>query len=577
MKRRYVIALALSAFALTACETTGNFFAQLPLPLPVASDPTPNSFIAATAHPHATDAAVKVLSHGGTAIDAAVAVQMVLTLTEPESSGIGGGAFLLTYDPATGNMIAYDGRETAPASTTPDQHIGEDGKPLPFFEKVLGGKSVGVPGVVAMLAMAHEEGGALAWEDLFGYAIRLAEEGFEVSPKLHNWLVRLPTVQQMPDMKAYFTVDGVPHSVGKSIKNPEYAATLRKIAAEGPQAFYEGEIPQSIIAAAAETKVRPATLTEADFAAYEPVKRKVICAPYRVYKICSMPPPSSGGTTILQIMQMLGEYDMKSYEPGTADYVHLLAEASRLAYADRDRYIADPDFVSIPTSGLINAEYVAERAKVIDLTKSMGKAKPGIPPEGEQAFLQGDDNALELPSTSHFSIIDDRGFAISMTTSIEFAFGSHLMASGFLLNNQLTDFSAVAEIDGEPVANRPEPGKRPRSSMTPTFVFDKKGKLYAVVGSPGGSRIIGYVAKTLIGILDWDMTMQEAIDLPNIVNRNGTTEIEPALEHLKPELEAMGHTVAVRDMMSGVNAIRVTWQGYEGGSDKRRIGTSDGE
>lgn len=563
---------------LVSCDTASEFGSNLAARWSAPNSDLPQKFMVASAHPHATAAGLEVLRKGGSAVDASIAVQMVLTLVEPESSGIGGGAFMLTFDPTTGTMQALDGRETAPASATPELHIGDNGKPLKFFDKVLGGKSVGVPGVVAMLEMAHNEHGTLPWEDLFGYAIKLAETGFEVSPKLNRWLTRLPTVMQMPDMKAYFTTDGVPFEIGQTITNPAYAETLRKIASGKSAAFYQGDIAAQIIKAVAQSPKRPATITQADFDAYEPKHRDIVCAPYRAWKICSMPPPSSGGITVLQTLGLLERFDMGALEPGSLEATHLIAEASRLAFADRDRYIADTDFVHVPVKGMIDAEYIAKRAEAIDPARSMGKALAGSPPNGGRAFLQGDDKALELPSTSHFSIIDGAGFAVAMTTSIEFAFGSHVMAGGFLLNNQLTDFSSVPQVNGKLVANRVQPGKRPRSSMSPTFVFDKDGDLYLILGSPGGSRIIGYVTKTLVGVLDWNLDMQDAIDLPNLVNRNGSTDVEPGLAHLKEGLEALGHQVKTPQlMMSGVNAIRITDRGFDGGADKRRIGTAEGE
>lgn len=571
--------LPVLAVLTAGCDTASQLLGRLSSPITGAqTSDLPTHYMVASAHPHATAAGLEVLRKGGSAVDASIAVQMVLSLVEPESSGIGGGAFMLTFDPASGDIEAFDGRETAPASVTPALHLDDTGKPLPFFDRVLGGKSVGIPGVIAMLEMAHDEHGKLPWPDLFHYAIDLAESGFEMSPKLNGTLTRLSTIDKMPDMRAYFTNDGIPYEVGTLIRNPAYANTLRQIAAGKSAAFYQGEIARVIIRAVADAPVRPATITQSDFDAYEPKMRAIICAPYRVYTICSMPPPSSGGITVLQIMQMLERFDMAALGPGSPEAVHLIAEASRLAFADRDRYIADTDFVHVPVAGLVDPAYVRDRGKAIRPDRSMGKAAPGTPPDSARAFLQGDDTALELPSTSHFSIIDASGLAVSMTTSIEFALGSHVMAGGFLLNNQLTDFSSLPEVDGHPVANRVEPGKRPRSSMSPTFVFDENGELYLILGSPGGSRIIGYVTKTLIGVLDWNMSMQEAIDLPNIINRNGSTDLEAGLAGLKESLEALGHEVRISDVMrSGVNAIRITDEGFDGGADKRRIGTAEGE
>jgi gamma-glutamyltranspeptidase / glutathione hydrolase len=580
MKRRTLVLLVVTAFLTVSCQTFGETASQAAKAFfakgTTSREETSKSFMVATAHPHATQAGFDIIKQGGSAVDASVAVQMVLTLVEPESSGIGGGAFMLTYDPKTGKVEALDGRETAPASATLTLNLSDEGEPLKYFDKVLGGKSIGIPGVLAMLEMAHNEHGNLPWADLFAYAINLAENGFEVSPKLNQWLVRLPTVQKMPDMKAYFTKDGVPHTVGTLVKNPEYARTLRQLAEGGADAFYTGEIPASIIKAAAQAPFRQAVITQNDFDNYKAKKRDVVCAPYRTYKICSMPPPSSG-VTVLQIMQTLEAWNLSALEPNSLEAVHLIAEASRLAFADRGRYIGDPDFADVPVAGMLDPAYIAKRRQLIHLDHAMTIAEPGVPPGGEQASLQANDAALEMPSTSHYSIVDPSGFAVSSITTIEGPFGSHVMASGFLLNNELTDFSSVPQVDGRLVANRVEPGKRPRSSMTPTFVFDEDGKLFVVTGSSGGTTIVGAVVKTLIGVLDWNMTMQEAVDSPNIIDRNDRTQIEPALQHLQAGLEALGHEVRVANVRSGVNAIRITDKGLDGGSDKRRIGTSAGE
>ena len=540
---------------------------------------SPGEYMVASAHPHATRAGLDVLARGGNAIDAAIAVQMVLTVVEPQSSGIGGGAFLIYFDPETQSVESFDGRETAPASLTPDIFLDDQGKPKSFFDRFLGGKSVGVPGAVAMLEMAHREHGNLPWAELFDAAINLAENGFEVSPKLHRALTYLPSVSEMPDTRAYLTDEGVPYGVGTIVRNPELADSFRKIARGGAKAFYQGDIADAIIGAVAEAPVNPSVMTHQDLLSYEPKKREAVCGPYRDWRVCGMGPPSSGGLTTLQILGLLEPFNLGAYGPGDAEAVHLIMEASRLAYADRGRYMADSDFVDVPLKGLIDKDYLASRALLIDPDRSMGKAQPGVPPRGQQASLQGDDRSPELPSTSHFSIMDGQGRTVSMTTTIEFIFGSHIMAGGFLLNNQLTDFSAVPEVEGRSVANAPAPGKRPRSSMSPTIVFDEAGQVYLVIGSPGGSRIISYVTKTLIGVLDWQLDLQSVIDLPNMVNRNGITEIEPSegSENLKEALEAMGHEVKIGVLQSGLHGIRVTEQGLEGGADPHGVGTAESD
>lgn len=574
MQARLWHIFAVAGLALAACSNSGlsdrnwRFWAQ---------EPGPQQMVA-TAHPRATRVGLDVLARGGTAIDAAIAVQMVLNVVEPQSSGIGGGAFLVYFDPATQTIETFDGREKAPTSLTPDIFLDAEGKPKPFFDRLLGGKSVGVPGVVAMLEMAHREHGGLPWAELFDAAIDLAENGFEVSPKLHRVLTSLPSAAKMPDTRAYFTDDGVPYGVGAIIKNPELAETFRKIASGGAAAFYQGEIADAIITAVAQAPVSPAVMTHDDLQGYEPKKREAVCGPYRQWRVCGMGPPSSGGLTVLQILGMLEPFDLSDTAPGDPGATHLIMEASRLAYADRDRYMADSDFVEVPVKGLIDKGYLASRARLINIENSMGVAKPGVPPSGELASLQGNDRSPELPSTSHFSIMDRDGRTVSMTTTIEFIFGSHIMAGGFLLNNQLTDFSALPEVGGKPVANAAAPGKRPRSSMSPTIVFDEDGEVYFVIGSPGGSRIISYVVKTLVGVLDWQLDVQSAIDLPNMANRNGVTEIEPSetSEALKAALEALGHEVKVGALSSGLHGIRVTPQGLEGGADPHGVGTAEG-
>jgi gamma-glutamyltranspeptidase / glutathione hydrolase len=535
-------------------------------------------FLIVAAHPLAVDAGYGVLQHGGSAIDAAIAVQMVLNLVEPQSSGIGGGAFILHYSAGEAKLSAYDGRETAPAAARADRFIGADGRPIGFLDAVVGGKSVGTPGVLRALELAHAKYGKLPWAELFQPAIRLASVGFPLSPRLHRLLaaVRLPARDQAM-RRMYYREDDTPKPIGTLLKNPALAATLRRIAAEGANAFYDGAIARDIA-----NKVRhapnPGDLNESDLAQYQAKQREPVCGPYRQWKVCGMPPPSSGGITVLQVLGMLQWLAPEHLPTDPVRSAHLITEAERLAYADRERYLADSDFVAVPLGGLLAPEYLAARAALAQPNRSLNRAPPGSP-AGAPLAQHADDASPELPSTSHFSIVDAAGNAVSMTTSIEFAFGSQQMVRGFLLNNQLTDFSFVAEQDGKPVANRIEPGKRPRSSMAPTMVFDRGGALVLVLGSAGGSAIINHVVKTLVAALDRNLDIQQAIDLPNFGSRNGPTELErgtAAADWAEP-LRALGHELRMIDMNSGVHAIQRIHEGWRGGADPRREGQARGD
>lgn len=533
----------------------------------------------AAAHPLAAEAGRAVLRRGGAAIDAAIAVQAVLGLIEPQSSGIGGGAFLLHWDAATRVLSAWDGRETAPRAAGPDLFLRPDGSPMGFHEAAVGGRAVGVPGVVAMLEAVHRRHGRLPWGDLFAPAVALAEEGFPVSPRLAAAIAAdRERLARDPAARAYFFLpDGSPLPAGHRLRNPAYAETLRAIARDGAAALREGPIADAILAAVRGASWNPGLLSLDDLRTYAPREREPVCILYRVWRVCGMGPPSSGGVAVGQILGLLAHTHLGTLNPRGADAAHWLIEAGRLAFADRNLFLADSDFVRVPVRGLLDPAYLTVRAQAIDPARAAETVRPGNPPWREGG-LAPDDTAREF-GTSHLAIVDASGNAVAMTTTIEDAFGARVMAAGFLLNNQLTDFSFRPEIDGRPVANRVEGGKRPRSSMAPTMVFDPQGELRVVLGSPGGARIIGYVAQTLVAILDWAMDSQAAIDLPRIVTVGQGAELEAGTEaeRLAPLLEARGHRVTVRALASGLQAIVISARGLEGGADRRREGVALGD
>lgn len=539
---------------------------------------TAKDYMVSSANPYASEAGMRILAKGGSAIDAAITVQMVLNLVEPESSGIGGGAFALYWDKANKSLQSFDGREKAPMAAD-GKLFQQNGENMSWWEALAGGRAVGVPGVVAMMEKVHKQHGKLSWRELFEDAIKLSEEGFEVSPKLGASIAKgtNPALGRYEATWNYFFPDGKPLQAGVIKKNPELAMTFRRIALLGSKGFYKGQIALDIVNAARNTAAdNPGLITINDMVAYEAIERPPVCAPYKSFKICGMGPPTSGGMTVIQILKLLENKNLGQYEPLSAEAVHLFAQAGKLAYADRAKYMADADFVNVPVEGLINGDYLSERAKLIGL-EDMGKASPGTPPNADTNWLVS--TSPEQPSTTHFSIVDKEGNGFSMTSSIEMAFGSTVMVHGFLLNNQLTDFSFSEEKGGTLIANRVQPGKRPRSSMSPFMVFDENDNLSMVIGSPGGSRIINYVAKTMLGVLEWNMDIQSAISLPHFVNRNGGTDLEKDTDaaKLKEDLEALGHKVSVRDLNSGLHGITINSEGLQGGADPRRVGRAIGK
>jgi gamma-glutamyltranspeptidase/glutathione hydrolase len=533
-------------------------------------------YMVAAANPLAVEAGLAMLDKGGSAMDAAIATQLVLNLVEPHASGLGGGAFLLYFDALANAVRAYDGRETAPADATPALFLRDDGKPMAFRDAVTGGRAVGVPGLARLLELAHRRHGKLPWPALLEPAITLAENGYPLTPRVHRLLGLVTELDRDPAARAlYFDASGAPKPAGTILRNPEFAATLRALANDGADAFYKGAIARDIVAAVRDHSGNPGLMTERDLASYGVREVEPLCRPYRVYRICAMPPSSSGGIAVLQMLGMLERFDLSAVRPSSSNAVHLLAEAGRLAFADRDRYVADDRFVNVPMAGLVEPGYLASRSQLIRPESSMGKAAPGVP-RGAVAHADGTHDYSS--GTSHISIIDGDGNAVSMTTTIESFFGARIMARGFLLNNQLTDFNFVPTDGSRPVANRVEPGKRPRSSMAPTLVFDQEGKLLMTVGSPGGSQIINYVLKALVATLDWRLDIQAAIDLPNAGSRNGPTELESGtdLHAIAPTLKGMGHDVRIIDMTSGLHGVVRSREGLTGGADPRREGVARG-
>jgi gamma-glutamyltranspeptidase / glutathione hydrolase len=589
MKLTRLRVLLVAAFAsfVTACGNDDNSAAFTPAPEGTFLPPTPpagftaksisyaNRDMVSAANPLAVDAGVAILAEGGSAVDAAIAVQMVLNLVEPQSSGIGGGAFLIHHDAAAQKTLAYDGRETAPAAATGDLFI-RNGTPLGFAAAVDGGLSVGTPGLVRMLEDAHKAHGKLPWARLFAAAIKLSDDGFAISPRLSASIAGSAArikAQGEPINSYFLNADGTAKAAGTLLKNPDFAATLRTLSTGGAAAFYGGPIAQDMVNKVKTHPTNPGRLELSDLAGYQAKVRAPLCGDYRtLYVVCGMPPPSSGAIAVLQTLGILNNFNLSQFAPNSVDHIHLVSEAYRLAYADRARYVADSDFVNVPVGGLVDPVYLRNRSAIINMDRSMGVPVAGIPAGAPS--MGGLDASADLPATSHMAIIDKDGNAVSMTTTIESGFGSLQMVRGFLLNNELTDFSFTErDAAGALIANRVQPGKRPRSSMSPTIVFNRAGQVEMVVGSPGGSNIIQYVVKALVGVIDYNMDMQQAINLSNYgAQTTATTTLERGSLAAAAEegLKAKGHTVALADINSGLHGIVVNGTrsaaGYIGGT-----------
>lgn len=540
----------------------------------VASSPATarSQAIASSADPRATAAGAEILAKGGSAADATMAMMLALTVVEPQSSGIGGGGFLVHYDAEGGKISTINGRETAPAAATPQRFTDANGKPIPFLQAFPGGKSVGVPGNIRLMAEAHRKWGKLKWAEIFKPAIRLADKGFVVNRTLESRLAMIQRLwPQFETARSIYWVDGKPAKAGMTLRNPELAKTLRLIAKKGPDAFYTGAIANSIVDTVNKSVVAPGDMTLADLAAYKAVEQNAVCAPYRVYVICGMAPPSSGATTVIQILGTLERFDMKALGKDDPKSWFLIGQAMQLAYADREKYLGDASFVQVPVTGLIDKAYLAERSALIDPSKARADYPAGNPPGAmpRTAAISG-----EVAGTTHFSAVDAKGSIANMTSTIEGPFGSQLIAGGFFLNNELTDFTFAPEKDGAPVANRVEGGKRPLSSMAPTIVFNREGKPVLALGSAGGKRIIMHVTKTLVGVLDFGLPLKEAIALPNIYFGGGALLVEEntTLATMAQQLANFGQPVKPEDLGSKVNGLQLIDGQWTGAADPRSEG-----
>lgn len=565
-----------AALLLGACTTAT---AQTAAPATAAETAATRGVVSA-ADPRAAEAGAEMLRRGGSAADAAIATMLALTVVEPQSSGIGGGGFLV-HGGADGSIETLDGRETAPAAATPEWFLDDEGRPRPFLEAVLSGLSVGVPGNVRLAAEAHERHGKLAWAELFEPAIALARDGFAIGERLHEFLVRARNraALEAEGQGLFYDELGEPLPVGTVVRNPALAATFARLAKEGPEAFYGGDNATAIAVHVAAETPHPAGMTVADIAGYRVAERDAVCGDYRGYRICGMGPPSSGATTVYAILKQLERFDLGALGPDSPTFWHLFAESQRLAYADRERYLADPDFVSVPVAGLMDPAYLAARGALIDPASTLASVVPGTPQGLALTPPDGDEPAEN--GTSHFVAIDREGNAISYTSTIEGSFGSGLMVGGYYLNNELTDFSfSPTGPDGQPVANRVEGGKRPRSSMAPTLVYDADGELVLAVGAAGGATIPVQVARALIGVIDFGLPLAEAIALPVLFAPGDALTVEQgsALEPMIPQLQALGHAqVGARSLPLKTNGAQRTPAGWTGAADPRSEGAAIGE
>ncbi|WP_397580913.1 gamma-glutamyltransferase [Sphingorhabdus sp.] len=533
-----------------------------------------NVGVTSSADPRVTEAGMEMLRQGGSAADAAMAMMLALTVVEPQSSGIGGGGFLLYQDSAKGVLTTINGRETAPAAAKADRFVGPDGKPLGFLAAFQGGHSVGVPGNIQLMAQTHRKWGKLPWATVFKPAIRLSEKGFIVNKTLES---RLQGIQRLwsnfDEARAMYWRNGKPVQAGTRLKNPKLAATLKLLAKKGPDAFYSGTVASQIVNAVTTSKLNPGDMTMSDLAQYRAKEQQALCAPYRVYVVCGMAPPSSGATTVLQILGTLQRFDLTATGKDSPKSWYLIGQAMQLAYADREKYLADDAFVDVPVAGLLNPEYIQQRSALIDPEKARSDYPAGKPPGATPRTAA---ISSEVAGTTHFTAVDANGNIANMTSTIEGPFGSQLVAGGFFLNNELTDFTFAPEKDGAPVANRVAPGKRPLSSMSPTIVFDREGRAVLALGSAGGKRIIMHVTKTLIGVIDFGLPLDQAIALPNIYFGDGGLEVEQntMLSAMADGLGTFGQKVRPVDLGSKVNGAQLVGNSWTGASDPRSEGTS---
>lgn len=567
-------------FQYVAAQSNAPYQPEIATPVLSGASARGTKIMAVTAHPEATRIAYEILKSGGTAADAGIAAQLVLGLVEPQSSGIGGGGFALYYDAKTKQVSSLDGRETAPAEAGKYLFRGEDGKPMEFYDAAIGGRAVGVPGTVRLLEMLHAKFGNKPWRDLFSPAINLAETGFVVTPRLAALVENdHGNLKEFSPTRLYFFPDAsTPINQGGRLVNPPYASTLRKVATGGADAFYKGDIAEDIAKAVHEDEINPGLLSPEDMAAYKAIERKSVCGKYRGYMICTIGEPSSGGLSLLAALGILENFDLSAGPKSTANW-HLISEASRLAFADRNYYMADPYFVQSPGELLIDPEYLKERAALISPSKANPKIMPGTPKAWAKHLPTKAAEPVypKPPGTTHISLVDSYGNILSMTSSIEDSFGSRMYVDGFMLNNQLTDFSFTPEIDGKPVANRVEGGKRPRSTMAPVIMFAPDGSPALVIGSAGGSAIMGYILERIIGIVDWKQDIVTALKEPNILNRGKGVEMEEGAAALSEPLKAMGHPTDIKPLTSGLTAIQFTGGVMTGAADPRREGTAQGE